>query len=100
VRDIDMKAIEGNIGTPDTDETAEHIGFCLDRIYEDKQHYIYQEVVRGLTFEELTGALLAARESAKSLLSQLDDLSERNDFLIDQATPDQLDKYMSREDNR
>lgn len=43
-------------------EKEDAIQFCLDRLYEDKEHYIEDEVVKGLTFEELIGALLLAKE--------------------------------------
>jgi hypothetical protein len=42
-------------------EAAEWVGFSLRKLYADKSHTLGQEVVYGLTFEELIGALLAAR---------------------------------------
>ena len=44
----------------------EAIDFCLDRLYRDKQHEIRDEIVRGLCFEELIGALLLARDEVKN----------------------------------
>jgi len=41
--------------------TEEAISFCLDRLYEDNTHDIREEIVVGLSFEELIGALLSAR---------------------------------------
>jgi len=38
------------------------VEFCLHRLYEDRMHLCGDEVVRGLTFEELIGALLLARD--------------------------------------
>lgn len=38
------------------------IAFCLKRLYEDQEHYISEEVVAGLSFEELLGSLLVARD--------------------------------------
>lgn len=41
------------------------IGRCLDCLFTDKTHTINDEVVKGLTFEELIGALLQARDLAR-----------------------------------
>jgi hypothetical protein len=44
--------------------TAEEaINFCLDRLFEDKEKKVGYEVVKGLTFEELIGALLLAKDA-------------------------------------
>jgi len=43
-------------------EAPDWIAFCLRRLYADRKHTISQEVVYGLVFEELIGALQAARE--------------------------------------
>ena len=48
-------------GRPDT--TAEEcVDFCLARLFEDDVHVTTDNVVEGLTFEELIGALLVARD--------------------------------------
>lgn len=45
------------------DSNVEHtIAYCLNRLYADTQHTVTQEVVHGLTFEELIGTLLQARD--------------------------------------
>ena len=44
---------------PDADAAVD---FCLEMLYKDKKHTISDMVVRSLTFEELNGALLAARK--------------------------------------
>jgi len=38
------------------------IEFCLKQLYADRKHFITDEVVSGLTFEELIGALLLAKD--------------------------------------
>jgi hypothetical protein len=47
------------------DQALELIDFCLRQLYRDDKHFITEEFVRGLSFEELTGALVAAREELK-----------------------------------
>ena len=42
---------------------AHGIAFCLERLYEDNAHSIDEEVVRGLTYEELIGSLLLSRDA-------------------------------------
>lgn len=42
----------------------ETIGFCLERLFEDHKHYMTDEICRGLTYEELIGALLQAQDEA------------------------------------
>lgn len=39
------------------------IGFCLKCLFEDSTHSTDDEVVTNLTFEELMGALLLAKDS-------------------------------------
>ena len=38
------------------------VNFCLDRLYADRGHVLNDLVVKGLTFEELIGALLKVRD--------------------------------------
>jgi len=38
------------------------VEFCLTQLYADEEHCTENAVVRGLTFEELIGALLSARD--------------------------------------
>jgi len=50
------------------DKSAEHtIGYCLKCLLADTQHKITDEVVAGLNFEELLGALLQAEDLVKEL---------------------------------
>jgi hypothetical protein len=52
---------------------AEHtISYCLNRLYDDTQHTVAQEVVHRLTFEELIGTLLQARD----LYEQMQEMKE------------------------
>ena len=39
------------------------IGFCLERLFEDRKHRITDTVCRELTYEELIGALLQAQDA-------------------------------------
>lgn len=45
-------------------EALAAISHCLDRLFMDRRHGLADEVVERLTFEELTGALLLARDAA------------------------------------
>lgn len=39
------------------------IEFCLSQLYADKTHTIHDEIVKSLTFEELLGVLLIAKNT-------------------------------------
>ena len=41
-------------------ELIDGLKFCLRQLYKDTKHYISDEIVRCLTFEELIGVLLLA----------------------------------------
>ena len=41
------------------------IDFCLRKLYEDSTHKLTNFVVDGLTFEELIGALLSAKDNLR-----------------------------------
>lgn len=41
----------------------DELTFCIERIYGDKKHYFTQSASNGMTFEELLGALISAREN-------------------------------------
>ena len=38
------------------------IDHCLSRFYRDKDHFTEEVIISGLTFEEVIGALLVARD--------------------------------------
>jgi len=40
----------------------EAVDFCLRQLYADRRHKLDDEVAHRLTYEELIGALLAARD--------------------------------------
>jgi hypothetical protein len=41
------------------------LDFCLDQLYADKEHCLTECIVSGLSFEELIGTLLKARDFVK-----------------------------------
>lgn len=49
------------------------IDFCLGQLYADTAHFTSDCVVRGLTFEELIGALISARNELLSHAEEADD---------------------------
>jgi hypothetical protein len=46
-------------------DVTDAVNYCLKKLYEDRQHSISDEVCPDLTYEELIGALLLARDLAK-----------------------------------
>ena len=46
------------------------VNFCLDQLYKDKTKSITDEIVQHLTFEELIGALLVARDELETIASR------------------------------
>ena len=44
--------------------TKDAVEFCLHRLFVDKKHHTSEQVVFGLTYEELIGALLLALDDA------------------------------------
>jgi hypothetical protein len=52
-----------------TIDTLEAVDFCLQQLFRDRRHCIDEEVVAGLTFEELIGALLLSRDTANNSLT-------------------------------
>jgi hypothetical protein len=59
MKDATQIALEAT--RPET-SVSDTIAYCLNRLYADTQHTLTQEVVQGLTFEELIGTLLQARD--------------------------------------
>jgi len=50
-----------NLECDDPPRDTEHcLTFCLDRLYADRIHTLNDDVVKGLSFEELIGALMSA----------------------------------------
>lgn len=59
--DVSQEELESGISNTKIDAESS-VGFVLKKLYEDKEHGVEDEVVNGLTFEELVGALLLAKE--------------------------------------
>lgn len=60
MKDMTQADLESN--RPKLD-VREAIDFCLERLYADRVHETTHAVVDGLTYEELIGALLLARDA-------------------------------------
>lgn len=54
----------------------EAIEFCLEKLYADKMHEITDEIVHHLTYEEVIGAFLLARDRMEALVEG----DEREDY--------------------
>lgn len=50
-----------------TDEPLEWVTFCLKRLWADRKHRLGDEVVDGMCFEELLGALISARAAIRAI---------------------------------
>jgi len=59
MRNKTVKELKGS--RPDT-HLVHTVNHCLTRLYRDRKHNVEEEVVRGLTFEELIGCLLQSRD--------------------------------------
>jgi hypothetical protein len=66
---IDLEATRPDTNVNDT------IAYCLNRLYADQTHTVGEEVVPGLSFEELIGTLLQACD----LYEQLQEMMEEED---------------------
>lgn len=42
-------------------DPADLINYCLDRLIEDRKHFLNQDIVKGLTFQDLIETLLSIR---------------------------------------
>jgi len=73
MRDFTREMLEAPMVNRERDETAAgKVGFSLDRLFESKTAFLDEDVVDGLTFEELVGALLAARVEIAFLRAEFD----------------------------
>jgi hypothetical protein len=70
VRDFTKKEIEE---TRPNQTPTYLVDFCLKRLYEDEEHITSEEIVHGLTFEELLGCLLCVRDTSETLSRFLND---------------------------
>ena len=60
MRDLPQRELEA--WRPDL-TARQAVDFALTRLYADRQHEVTEEVVSNLTFEEVIGALLLARDA-------------------------------------
>jgi len=62
-----------NVTQHDLEETRpdspleETLAYCLKQLYADRQHDVTEEFIHGLTYEELIGTLLQARDMCEEL---------------------------------
>lgn len=47
----------------ESEDVVGGIDFCLKQLYQDKTKYLKDEIVHGLTFEELIGVLFDSRKT-------------------------------------
>jgi hypothetical protein len=62
MKDCDRRFLEE--GRPEVPAT-QAVDHCLDCLFSDNKRSIHDEVVKGLSFEELIGALLLSRDLAE-----------------------------------
>lgn len=62
MRDVDTDYLEGLRPRMQAQQAINH---CLSCLIRDDQHRLSDQVVEGLSFEELIGTLLVARELAQ-----------------------------------
>ncbi|MHC5541061.1 hypothetical protein ACYOEI_22800 [Singulisphaera rosea] len=63
MKDFDRETLEGN---RPGDPPIQTISYCLEELFNDKTKSTKDVVVGGLSFEELIGALLQARDLAEA----------------------------------
>jgi len=65
--DITKKQIEQDCRSPvkESDEMIEILNWCLSKFYRDRKHTTGQEICHSLTYEEIIGTLVEARELIK-----------------------------------
>lgn len=59
-------------------DIADALGYCLSRLYADHAHTTDEEVVYGLTYEELIGALVHAQDFIHEMRETEDDETYRD----------------------
>lgn len=79
MKDINEQALKSS--RPAVDE-AHTVAFCLEKLFDDSDHSINDNVVDGLTFEELIGALLQAHD----LIAARDELLQ---WMVDEGLLDE-----------
>jgi hypothetical protein len=73
----DMTKEEINDGRP-VDDALWLVNFCLDALYDDKVHNFTDAINSRLTFEELLGTLLKAKDSLESYERFYNELGEES----------------------
>lgn len=63
---------------PDVD-ICDGLNFCLEQLFNDKEHGRDDEIVHSLTFEELIGVLLKAKDIIEVLYVEDEDGDEDED---------------------
>lgn len=61
MKDVPIEIIESNRPAI---PLLEAVNFCLERLYEDRGHGFTDSIAKDLTYEEVIGALLLARDDA------------------------------------
>jgi hypothetical protein len=46
--------------------TSKMVDYCLEQLFNDKEHNLTENIVKGLTFEEVIGVLLVMQDMLKS----------------------------------
>jgi hypothetical protein len=64
MKDVSREYI--NRGRPDED-TLWLLDFCLDALYKDTKHKFNEDINKNLTYEELLGTLLKAKDEIQFL---------------------------------
>lgn len=73
MKDFGKEVLESS--RPETDALT-CIDHCLRQLYADRTHKVEDEVSPALTYEELIGALLQAKDKIKSLKEERESLQE------------------------
>lgn len=67
MKDYTESALRDSWPQKDLDDT---LAYCLKKLFQDNKHTLGQEIVKGLTFEELIGTLLQAEAFVKDEYDQ------------------------------
>lgn len=65
MKDLSVKEVALNLA--DGDSAERMLDYCIDRLLEDSEHELSDLVVNACTFEELLGALAAAKKKIGGL---------------------------------
>lgn len=77
MKDATKEVLESSRPDKDAKDT---IKSCLSQLYADEEHEIEDEIVNNLTFEELIGALLLARDEISRLEDEIYTLNEYDEI--------------------